>query len=160
MFIVDVTNRFEFEDLHDVVLAGHSVGGTIVPHVALRVPDRIRRVVFVAGAPLRDGETVRDVIGTRRAWLERALGEAAPASDLDLARGGARRSMRSKRRSSIKQRRTSFGWRSRSARRSSTRGVAAREGHAPAAAATAESVIVTCPRTAFRGLLRSAVRGP
>ena len=39
--ILDVANLVEFEDLHDVVLVGHSLGSTVIPHVAERVPTLV-----------------------------------------------------------------------------------------------------------------------
>ena len=39
--ITDVLNLIEFEDLHDVVLLGHSYAGIVITGVADRVPDRI-----------------------------------------------------------------------------------------------------------------------
>jgi len=39
--ITDVANLIEFEDLHDVVLLGHSYGGLVVTGAADRIPERI-----------------------------------------------------------------------------------------------------------------------
>jgi pimeloyl-ACP methyl ester carboxylesterase len=41
-----IVELIEGEDLHDVVLVGHSFGGAVVQLVALRVPDRLVRIVF------------------------------------------------------------------------------------------------------------------
>ena len=46
----DVVNLILFEDLHDVVLTGHSYGGMVITGVMDRVPDRIRHVVFLDAA--------------------------------------------------------------------------------------------------------------
>jgi pimeloyl-ACP methyl ester carboxylesterase len=48
----------EAEELEDVVLVGHSFACAVVSGVAERVPERLRRLVFLDGAPLRDGESV------------------------------------------------------------------------------------------------------
>ena len=45
--IADVVNTILWEDLHDVVLVGHSYGGMIVTGVVDRIPGRIRRVVYL-----------------------------------------------------------------------------------------------------------------
>ncbi len=51
-FILDVLNLLVTEDLWDVVLVGHSFGGRAVCGVADRIPERIKRVVFIdAGLP-------------------------------------------------------------------------------------------------------------
>jgi len=47
--VQDVVNVLEFEDLHEVILVGHSYGGLVVTGVAERVPQRVRRVVYVDG---------------------------------------------------------------------------------------------------------------
>lgn len=48
--------------LEDVVLVGHSFGGTIVQKVAEEVPDRIARTVFLDALVLKDNERVFDVL--------------------------------------------------------------------------------------------------
>lgn len=45
--ITDVINLIEFEDLHNVVLLGHSYAGLVVTGVADRVPDRISKLVYL-----------------------------------------------------------------------------------------------------------------
>jgi pimeloyl-ACP methyl ester carboxylesterase len=53
--ITDVVNLIEFEDLHDVVLLGHSYGGLVVTGAADRIPERISELVYLDTAPLPDG---------------------------------------------------------------------------------------------------------
>ena len=53
--ITDVVNLFEFEDLQDVVLLGHSYAGLVVTGVADRVPDRISQLVYLDTGALPDG---------------------------------------------------------------------------------------------------------
>lgn len=55
--IDDVVNTILFEDLHDVVLTGHSYGGRVITGVMNRIPDRIRHVMFFDAAVPQDGET-------------------------------------------------------------------------------------------------------
>src|SRR3712207_6687702 len=50
-----VVNLMEFEDLHDVVLLGHSYGGLVVTGAADRVPERISCLVYLDTTPLPDG---------------------------------------------------------------------------------------------------------
>ena len=71
-FITDVVNVIEFEDLHDVVLVGHSMGGVVVPRVAEAVPGRIERVVWLTAAVCNDGETLLDTI-PQSPWVARAV---------------------------------------------------------------------------------------
>jgi pimeloyl-ACP methyl ester carboxylesterase len=53
--ITDVVNLIEFEDLHEVVLLGHSFGGLVVTGAADRIPERISELVYLDTAPLPDG---------------------------------------------------------------------------------------------------------
>jgi len=46
--------------LTDVVLLGHSYGGTIICKVVEAIPERVRRLVFLGGVELNDGETMLD----------------------------------------------------------------------------------------------------
>ena len=61
-FVVDIVNVLEFEDLHDVVLVGHSMGGVIIPRVAERVPERVSAVVWLAAVVTNDGESLLDTV--------------------------------------------------------------------------------------------------
>lgn len=63
--INDVVNLILFEDLHDVVLTGHSYGGMVVTGVMDRIPERIRHVVFLDAAVPDDGESIWDLFGDR-----------------------------------------------------------------------------------------------
>lgn len=56
--IEDITNVLRYEDLHDVILVGHSFAGTVITGVAERVPDRIRQLIYLDAAILEDGETL------------------------------------------------------------------------------------------------------
>ena len=56
-FVLDVANLIEFEDLRDVVLVGHSYGGRSVSGVADRMPERIRRLVFLDSGLSPDGRS-------------------------------------------------------------------------------------------------------
>lgn len=47
-------------DLEDVVLVGHSFGGTVIPKVAEAIPDRIQRLVFHNAVVLEDGNCMLD----------------------------------------------------------------------------------------------------
>jgi pimeloyl-ACP methyl ester carboxylesterase len=68
--IDDVVNVILFEDLHDIILMGHSYGGMVITGVADRVPDRIRRLVYVDAFVPNDGESVTSIVGTRGEWLK------------------------------------------------------------------------------------------
>jgi len=64
--IQDVVNVIEWEDLHDVVLVGHSYGGMVVTGVADRVPDRIGHLIYLDAMVPEDGESVNTTGGLRK----------------------------------------------------------------------------------------------
>ncbi|HEY4390884.1 MAG TPA: alpha/beta hydrolase [Paenibacillus sp.] len=47
-------------NLRDIILVGHSFGGTVIQKVAEQVPDRIKRLVFWDAFVLKDGESLAD----------------------------------------------------------------------------------------------------
>lgn len=61
--INDVVNLILFEDLHDVVLSGHSYGGMVITGVMDRIPERIRHVIYLDAAVPEDGECIYDIVG-------------------------------------------------------------------------------------------------
>jgi len=54
--VTDVVNLFEFEELSDVTLVGHSYAGHIIPLVADRLKSRIRHLVFLDAVVHQDGK--------------------------------------------------------------------------------------------------------
>ncbi len=58
----DVVNLLYYEDLHDVVLAGHSFGGTVVTAAADEAPERIARLIYVDTWPLPAGIAQMDML--------------------------------------------------------------------------------------------------
>lgn len=54
--VTDIVNLFEFEDLQDVVLVGHSYAGHVVSWVADKVKDRISHVVYLDAVLASDGK--------------------------------------------------------------------------------------------------------
>jgi len=56
--ILDVLNLIRWEDLSDVVLCGHSYGGSVVTGVADRVPERIRALVYLDAFVPGDNENI------------------------------------------------------------------------------------------------------
>ena len=59
--ILDVPGLLHYEDLHDVVLVGHSSGGAVVTGVADRARDRIKRLVYIDAVVLQNGQSLADV---------------------------------------------------------------------------------------------------
>jgi pimeloyl-ACP methyl ester carboxylesterase len=59
--IQDIVNVLEYEELHDIVLVGHSYGGMIITGVADRVPDRIAHMVYLDAMLPKAGQSVADL---------------------------------------------------------------------------------------------------
>jgi pimeloyl-ACP methyl ester carboxylesterase len=60
--IDDVVNTILYEDLRDIILVGHSYGGMVISGVADRVPDRIKRLVYLDAMVPNDGDSVRSML--------------------------------------------------------------------------------------------------
>jgi pimeloyl-ACP methyl ester carboxylesterase len=60
VFITDVVNVLEYEDLHNVILVGHSFGGMIITGVAERVPERLAQLVYLDAQVPTDGQNFYD----------------------------------------------------------------------------------------------------
>lgn len=53
--VTDVVNLLHYEDLREVVLVGHSYGGSVVTMAADRATDRVAQLAYVDSGPLPDG---------------------------------------------------------------------------------------------------------
>jgi len=74
--INDIVQVFEYQDLYDVVLVGHSYGGMVIGGVAEKIPDRIRSMVFLDAYIPQDGKSGFDLIpGLRDIYEQRRLKE-------------------------------------------------------------------------------------
>lgn len=56
--VQDVIAAIEAEELTDVVLVGHSYAGAVVTVVADRIPDRLAKVIYVAGVTPEHGKSL------------------------------------------------------------------------------------------------------
>jgi pimeloyl-ACP methyl ester carboxylesterase len=59
-WVQDLVTLIEAEDLRDVILVGHSLGGVPITGVADRIPERIRRLVYLDGVVLESGVSAFD----------------------------------------------------------------------------------------------------
>lgn len=69
--IEDVVNTILYEDLRDIILVGHSYGGMVISGVADRVPDRIKRLVYLDAMVPNDGESVQNIFGRGNDFIAR-----------------------------------------------------------------------------------------
>jgi pimeloyl-ACP methyl ester carboxylesterase len=63
LHIRDIVALLHYEDLHDVILVGHSYGGMVITGVADRAADRIGRIVYLDAANPVNGQSLVDVAG-------------------------------------------------------------------------------------------------
>ena len=59
--VQDILGVLEYEDLHEVILVGHSYGGLVSTAVAERVPERLAQLVYLDGLIPQDGQSGWDV---------------------------------------------------------------------------------------------------
>ncbi|WP_424813665.1 alpha/beta fold hydrolase [Roseococcus sp. YIM B11640] len=84
-FVTDVVNVLEAEELQDVILVGHSFGGSGISGAADRVPERIRHLVYLDALMLEGGQSPfgmlpPDVVEARRRLVhEQGEGTFIPA---------------------------------------------------------------------------------
>lgn len=62
-YINDILNVIRFEDLHDIILVGHSYGGMVISGVAEQAPDRIKQLIYLDAMVPDNGESAKDVCG-------------------------------------------------------------------------------------------------
>ena len=79
--INDVVKTLEFEDLHDVILVGHSYGGMIITGVADRATDRIGHLVYLDAANPKNGQSLVDVAGP---FMQAARASARVVDGIEL----------------------------------------------------------------------------
>ena len=72
--ITDIVNLIEMEDLHDVILVGHSYGGTVIGGVADRIPERLRKLVYLDAILVENGQSALSI---QPPGVEKAMEQAA-----------------------------------------------------------------------------------
>lgn len=62
--IQDIMDVIESQDLHDIILCGHSYGGMVITGVASQAPTRIKTLFYLdAVVPQNDDESMMDIVG-------------------------------------------------------------------------------------------------
>ncbi len=78
--IADVADLIGEEDLHDVVLCGHSYAGWVISGVVEEVEERIKALVHLDGYVPEDGECGSDEFSPKdKARVEKALAAGKPS---------------------------------------------------------------------------------
>jgi pimeloyl-ACP methyl ester carboxylesterase len=60
--VTDIVNVLRYEDLHDVVLCGHSYGGLVISGVVEAVPERIAALVYLDAFVPENGQSLHDLV--------------------------------------------------------------------------------------------------
>lgn len=60
--IDDIQALISFEELHDIILCGHSYGGMVVTGVADRLPERVQLLINLDSFAPQDGESLQDLV--------------------------------------------------------------------------------------------------
>jgi pimeloyl-ACP methyl ester carboxylesterase len=85
VFVTDVVNHIEAEELSDVILVGHSLGGVIISGVADRIAERIRHLVYLDGVILGKDQSMLSTLppdfaaGRRKSAIDNGLGIVMPS---------------------------------------------------------------------------------
>ena len=76
--IKDVLNTILFENLNNVILIGHSYGGMVVTGVADRIPERIKKLIYIDAFVPEDNESVLSILGISEIGFEILNGYIIP----------------------------------------------------------------------------------
>lgn len=61
--IADVVSLIRWEELSEVILCGHSYGGSVISGAADRIPERMGALVYLDAFVLENGESTFDLVG-------------------------------------------------------------------------------------------------
>ena len=61
--VQEIVELIESQNLRDVILVGHSLGGFMAPIVADRIPERVAHIVNLDGMVPENGKSLADLIG-------------------------------------------------------------------------------------------------
>ena len=82
-FVTDIANVLHWEDLHDVVLVGHSFGSNAISGVADRMPSRLRQLIYLDGVILHNGQTMFDLLSPDAVQARRRAAESSGGLSID-----------------------------------------------------------------------------
>lgn len=77
-YVEAVTTFIEELDLRDIVLVGHSFGGSVIARVWQRIPSRIKRLVFHTAFVIEDGGSISDNVPPDQNALFEEAAKASP----------------------------------------------------------------------------------
>ncbi len=65
--IQDIKNVILFEDLHDIIIVGHSYGGLIITGIASLIPERIKQLIYLDALVPNDGDSLLNLVDSETA---------------------------------------------------------------------------------------------
>lgn len=68
--IQDVVNMILYEDLHDIILVGHSYGGMVVTGVADSLAGRIKKLIYLDAFVPENGESLFSIQGAKAEGMQ------------------------------------------------------------------------------------------
>lgn len=80
--ITDIVNLIVKQDLHHVILVGHSYGGVVISGVADRIPERLEKLVYLDALLVQNGQSALSVNPRER---QKAFTKAASDFDKGLS---------------------------------------------------------------------------
>ncbi|WP_033346377.1 alpha/beta fold hydrolase [Catenuloplanes japonicus] len=83
-YVGDIVTLLRAEDLHDVILVGHSYAGMVISGAAGAVPERIGRLVYLDAMVPVDGETAVDVMPEIAGMIEASGSWRVPPFPLEF----------------------------------------------------------------------------
>jgi pimeloyl-ACP methyl ester carboxylesterase len=79
--ITDIVNLLHYEDLRDVILAGHSYGGMVITGAADRAGERIGKLVYLDSVAPPNGVSLADIAGV---LMEEARADSKVVDGVEL----------------------------------------------------------------------------
>jgi pimeloyl-ACP methyl ester carboxylesterase len=77
-YVDAIVSYIKQHDLQDVILVGHSFGGSVISRVVQYLPYRIKKLVFLDAFVLEDGQSVFDILPAEFTSLLDQLAQASP----------------------------------------------------------------------------------
>jgi len=82
-YVAAMTGFIERRDLPEVILVGHSFGGSVVSRVSQRIPERLKRLVFHTAFVVKDGGSVNDNLAPEQTTLFAQSARASPDNTVE-----------------------------------------------------------------------------
>jgi pimeloyl-ACP methyl ester carboxylesterase len=77
-YVDSVVSYIKQHDLQDVILVGHSFGGSVISRIVEYLPDRSQRLIFLDGFFPEDNQSVHEVLPTAFTDMLGQLAQASP----------------------------------------------------------------------------------